>query len=50
MMEVYIAEHQMKVRSEQLMNVTLHAWKWFGERTFCKRCLEEERTREISAD
>lgn len=42
MLELYFAEKQRKEKQERLDGVEKKAWKWFGERSFCKRCLLEE--------
>jgi len=50
MVEAYVTEYRVRQEEERLRAVAALAWRWFGARSFCARCLEEERKRTISVE
>lgn len=50
MMDIYVAEQQIKYEQARMNKVTKNAWKWFAGSSFCKRCLEEELNKQITVE
>ncbi|WP_274363795.1 hypothetical protein [Paenibacillus thermotolerans] len=50
MMELYLADKRQKERQHELESVEKKAWKWFGDRWFCKQCLLEEMRGKLSVE